>query len=172
MEKTQQRVNDKIAECLEGLSESIELSAKNRGMLMKLLTFEGNRINALENKIDILMTERAEYRAKKAEPVIANEEIHFNDYHFEVAQEDNGESTWDKCITLGDHDDGWRLPTIDELTLMYLCKGRLGMSKGGYWSSSEFSNNYAWNVNFSSGGTNDFSKNFSLRVRLVRTIEN
>ena len=171
MEKTQQRVNDKIAECLEDLSESIELSAKNRDIMMKLLKFEGHRIDTLENKIDLLMTDRAEDIAKKAEPVIPNEEIHFNDYHFEVAQEDNGESKWYKCITLGDHDDGWRLPTVDELRLMYLCKGRLGMEDEEYWSSSEYNFNFAWGVNFSSGTTYFYYNDNSLRVRLVRTID-
>ena len=61
MEKTeQQQINDKIAECLEDLIESMEMSAKNRDLMMRLIEFGDTRIDSLENKIDILMTERAE----------------------------------------------------------------------------------------------------------------
>ena len=61
MKKTeQQQINDKIAECLEDLSESMEMSAKNRDLMMRLIEFGDTRIDSLENKIDILMSERAE----------------------------------------------------------------------------------------------------------------
>ena len=61
MKKTeQQQINDKIGECLEDLSESMEMSAKNRDLMMRLVEFGDTRIDSLENKIDILMTERAE----------------------------------------------------------------------------------------------------------------
>jgi hypothetical protein len=61
MKKTeQQQINDKIAECLEDLSESMEMSAKNRDLIMRLIEFGDTRIDSLENKIDILMSERAE----------------------------------------------------------------------------------------------------------------
>ena len=61
MKKTeQQQINDKIAECLEDLSESMEMSAKNRDLMMRLIEFGDTRIDSLENKIDILMTERTE----------------------------------------------------------------------------------------------------------------
>ena len=59
MKKTeQQQINDKIAECLEDLSESMEMSAKNRDLMMRLIEFGDTRIDSLENKIDILMRER------------------------------------------------------------------------------------------------------------------
>lgn len=61
MKKTeQQQINDKIAEYLEDLIESMEMSAKNRDLMMRLIEFGDTRIDSLENKIDILMTERAE----------------------------------------------------------------------------------------------------------------
>jgi hypothetical protein len=61
MEKTeQQQINDKIGECFEDLSESMEMFAKNRDLMMRLVEFGDTRIDSLENKIDILMTERAE----------------------------------------------------------------------------------------------------------------
>ena len=61
MKKTeQQQINDKIGECFEDLSESMEMFAKNRDLIMRLIEFGDTRIDSLENKIDILMTERAE----------------------------------------------------------------------------------------------------------------
>ena len=59
MEKTtQQQINDKIGECLEDLTESMEMFAKNRDLMMRLIEFGDTRIDSLENKIDILMRER------------------------------------------------------------------------------------------------------------------
>jgi hypothetical protein len=60
MEKTeQQEFNDIVSEALMVLKEAHEYGGKSRGLLMKLLTFEGNRIDSLENKVDLLMTDRA-----------------------------------------------------------------------------------------------------------------
>ena len=138
MEKTQQeQINDTISEALMGLKEAHEYGGKSRELLLKLLQFEGNRIDTLENKIDLLMTERAEVitmrsqikedRAYDKHPVteedipMSYEVIHFEDYHFEVASVDeHREMSWDEAMKFEDHDDGWRLPTIDELRLMYL----------------------------------------------------
>jgi hypothetical protein len=59
MEKTtQQQINDKIGECLEDLTESMEMFAKNRDLMMRLIEFGDTRIDSVENKIDILMRER------------------------------------------------------------------------------------------------------------------
>tara|TARA_B110000046_G_scaffold118928_1_gene125573 strand:+ start:524 stop:1018 length:495 start_codon:yes stop_codon:yes gene_type:complete len=76
MEKTeQQQINDKIAECLEDLSESMEMSAKNRDLIMRLIEFGDTRIDSVENKIDILMSERAEAVTQtKEDDVWYNEE--------------------------------------------------------------------------------------------------
>ena len=61
MEKTeQQQINDKIAECLEDLIESMEMSAKNRDLMMRLIEFGDTRIDSLENKVDVLMSDRGE----------------------------------------------------------------------------------------------------------------
>ena len=65
MEKTrQQEFNDNVLMALTGLSEAMKTSSKSRDALMKLLQFEGNRIDALENKVDILMTERYEQEGR------------------------------------------------------------------------------------------------------------
>ena len=69
MEKTtQQRINDKIGECLEDLSESMEMSAKNRDLMMRLIEFGDTRIDSVENKIDILMTSRGLYEKTELTP--------------------------------------------------------------------------------------------------------
>ena len=61
MEKTAQNLlNERLAEGLHELAESMVLSKESRNIMMKLIQFEGNRIDKLENKIDLLMTERAE----------------------------------------------------------------------------------------------------------------
>lgn len=59
MEKTQHQINETIGECLESLRDALKIGSKSRDLIMKLLQFEGNRIDAIENKIDLLMTERA-----------------------------------------------------------------------------------------------------------------
>jgi type II secretory pathway pseudopilin PulG len=76
----------------------------------------------------------------------------------------------------------WFLPSKEELEEMYNTIGN-GGSEGNiggfetsdypyYWSSSEYSSNSAWFVNFSTGPTNVLSKDYSLRVRAVRAFGN
>jgi len=177
---TQNKLNSAVSSCLEELADAMKIASKSRDILMELLVFEGNRIDSLHDKMDILMTERAENKIDKThykqplteeESFFANEEIHFEDYNFEVATADSLERTWsdaESMVRLG-----FRLPTIDELRLMYLCKERLGMNDEYYWSSSELkAYDYAWNINFSSGDTDYINKINLLSVRLVRTLEN
>ena len=56
----QEEINETIGEALEGLSDALKLASASRDVVMKLLQFEGKRIDAIENKIDLLMTERAD----------------------------------------------------------------------------------------------------------------
>jgi hypothetical protein len=62
--KAQAHINDAIGEALIGLKEAHEYGGKSRELLLKLIQFEGKRIDALENKIDILMTERHEQKSR------------------------------------------------------------------------------------------------------------
>ena len=59
-ETEQQQINETIGECLENLRDTLKIGSESRDVIMKLLQFEGNRIDTIENKIDLLMTERAE----------------------------------------------------------------------------------------------------------------
>ena len=68
MKKTeQQQINETIGECLENLRDTLKIGSESRDLIMKLIQFEGNRIDTLENKIDLLMIERAEVIALRSE---------------------------------------------------------------------------------------------------------
>jgi hypothetical protein len=65
----------------------------------------------------------------------------------------------------------WRLPTKEELNLMYqnLRKKNIGgMGDNKYWSSSESISDRAWNQYFSDGSQYNSLKNLTLSVRAVR----
>ena len=77
--------------------------------------------------------------------------------NLEVMTEDlESTYTWDDamkaCAVLGD---GWRLPTKDELNLLYENKEKIGgFAINYYWSSTENGNNKygAWKQDFDVGG--------------------
>ncbi|MDC1283083.1 DUF1566 domain-containing protein [Crocinitomicaceae bacterium] len=82
----------------------------------------------------------------------------------EVMTEDLGELSWDKakeaCAALGE---GWRVPTKDELNILYENKDKIGgfnidTTKWGYWSSTEGVFKSAWRQHFSNGFQSDASK--------------
>jgi hypothetical protein len=70
------------------------------------------------------------------------------------------------CETLGN---GWRLPTIDELNILYKNKDKIGCSALlSYWSSMEL-DNFAWAQFFGNGFEHDYIKNDPYYVRAVRS---
>tara|TARA_B110001452_G_scaffold256419_1_gene249742 strand:+ start:46 stop:1011 length:966 start_codon:yes stop_codon:yes gene_type:complete len=94
----------------------------------------------------------------------------------EVMTEDLGDLFWEdakkECAKLGD---GWRLPTKEELNILYENREEIGgFADNFYWSSMEFDNGYAWRRDFSYGfqfGTNKGTSLYS--VRAVRSsVEN
>ena len=109
---------------------------------------------------------------KKTEPIIAPIIIEQH-LKFEVYPEDLGEHTWKDakkvCKELGD---GWRLPTREELHLMWLNRDTIGgFAAAFYWSSSEFKLNLAWYQSFFNGYQYYNLKNYSYYVRAVRNIK-
>jgi hypothetical protein len=93
-----------------------------------------------------------------------------------VALQDLGRMSWEPakeaCAYLGS---GWRLPTPDELQVMYKelhLKGK-GNFCGDclYWSTQKGASS-AWVVNFASGVADDSLKNFNSynQVRAVRAL--
>ena len=90
---------------------------------------------------------------------------------FEVYPEDLGEFTWKDakkaCATLSE---GWRLPTREELHLMWLNKDD-SFAAANYWSSSEYFNINAWFQYFVSGSQYNYNKHATHFVRAVRDIK-
>jgi regulator of replication initiation timing len=71
----------------------------------------------------------------------------------EVMTEDLGEMYWNEAMNAcADFRDGWRLPTMEELNILYENKDKIGgFASDNYWSSTETVNGYAWIQNFSNG---------------------
>ena len=85
---------------------------------------------------------------------------------------DLGEHKWEDakkvCEDLGY---GWRLPTREELHLMWVNRESIGgFAAAYYWSSSEYGNAIAWNQNFNYGNQYSLYKNYSYYVRAVRAL--
>jgi len=81
-----------------------------------------------------------------------------------------GNMNWDEakiaCKKLGT---GWRLPTKDELDMIYKNREEIGgFASNYYWSSSEYGNTNAWIQLFSSGYQNYSNKDTNYFVRVVR----
>ena len=90
--------------------------------------------------------------------------------NLEVMTEDLGHMSWDDakkaCADLGD---GWRLPTKDELNVLYENKDEIGGFAGyPYWSSTESDFSDAWSQNFYDGYQNLYVKGYISDVRSVR----
>ena len=110
----------------------------------------------LEAKLKAILVEKTSFKTVK----IAN---------LEVMTEDLGVMYWDDakkaCADLGD---GWRLPTKEELNILYENKDKIGGFAGFYWSSSEYDNANAWFQNFYDGNQNFPAKGNYFYVRAVR----
>ena len=89
----------------------------------------------------------------------------------EVMTEDLGEMSWEDakkaCADLGD---GWRLPTKDELNILYENKDKIGgFATNYYWSSTEVGNGTAWDQDFANGAqVGNLYKGNGSYVRAVR----
>ena len=94
--------------------------------------------------------------------------------NIEIAQHDFPEyKNWDDskkaCADLGN---GWRLPTKDELNLMYENKDniRTKIKNGFYWSSTEYDSLYSWYFYFGLGYANYGHQYDTYYVRAVRSL--
>ena len=94
--------------------------------------------------------------------------------NFEVTQNDfTGQMYWEDakkvCESLGK---GWRLPTKEELNIMYQNKSKIGAFTGDiYWSLTELDNNdgFAWYQNFNNGNQRSYYKSGKFYVRAIRS---
>jgi hypothetical protein len=104
---------------------------------------------------------------KQSKPIILEQHL-----KFEVYPEDLGQHNWEDakkvCEDLGN---GWRLPTREELHVMWLNRESVGCFPAAYyWSSSESYDYYAWGQYFDNGYQNGTIKNNTNYVRAVRDI--
>ena len=104
---------------------------------------------------------------KQSKPIILEQHL-----KFEVYPEDLGKHSWEDakkvCEDLGD---GWRLPTREELHLMWLNKDSIGgFAAASYWSSSESYSGNDWYQNFYNGYQYFNYKFFTNYVRAVRAL--
>jgi hypothetical protein len=121
---------------------------------MKTLTIDGVEYNLTPIK-------------KQSKPIILEQHLKFEVYH-----KDLGEHNWENakklCKSLGN---GWRLPTREELHVMWLNRKSIGgFAAAYYWSSSEVDGNYAWNQSFYNGDQYGLNKANSYYVRAVRAL--
>ena len=76
-----------------------------------------------------------------------------------------------ESVTSQGYDD-WYLPSIEELELMYSTIGQNtntgGFANDYYWSSSETNNNNEWTLHYSDGDANNYDKDNTDRVRVIR----
>jgi len=87
-----------------------------------------------------------------------------------------GSYNWDNAMKAAQNYKGggftdWRLPTKDELNLMYvnIKPNKLaGFTEEKYWSSSQANRTVMWNQNFSDGSQNYVGKHVKGSVRAVR----
>ena len=87
-----------------------------------------------------------------------------------VMTDDLGEMNWEEavkaCKNLGY---GWRLPTKEELNILYENKDKIGgFASSNYWSSTEYGSYTAWGQGFDIGDQTNFSKSSPYYVRAVR----
>ena len=90
------------------------------------------------------------------------------------SKNDIGEGNWEEAKKLcKKYEEGgfsdWRLPTKDELNMMYLKESEIGgFASNFYWSSTEANYGNAWRQGFRSGVQDKISFNATFRVRAVR----
>jgi hypothetical protein len=73
------------------------------------------------------------------------------------------------CESLGK---GWRLPTKDELNLIYKNKNIICNYSNSYWGSDEYDSDHAWSKGFFNGFRDGyFDKSNLIYVRAVKTIK-
>ena len=97
--------------------------------------------------------------------------IKIQEIGLEVMTKNLGAMNWEEakkaCENLGD---GWRLPTKEELGLMYINKDKIGgFANSTYWSSTEFDANDAWLFGFFVEDAYGSSKDSTSDVRAVRS---
>ena len=93
------------------------------------------------------------------------------EFNFEIHPDELGKMTWDEAVEkVKELGDGWRLPIITELQLIWESEHKDLFKKEWYWSSSEYYSSLAWGLYFSNGRTFDCNKGDYNYVRAVRAL--
>lgn len=93
------------------------------------------------------------------------------DFNFEIYHDELGEMSWDEAVEkVKELGDGWRLPTLTELQLIWESEHKDLFKKESYWSSSEYYSSIAWVFFFYDGNTYGIDKNDDYYVRAVRDL--
>lgn len=96
------------------------------------------------------------------------------DHGMIVSSKEVGSVDWDKARKICEaykvnNFVGWKLPSKDELNIIYQNRKYLGnYAKGGYWSSTEEGKNSAISQNFANGNIGKSNKSSAMAVRAVR----
>lgn len=96
------------------------------------------------------------------------------DHGMIVSSKEVGSVDWEKARKICEaykvgNFSGWRLPSKDELNIIYQNRKYLGnYAKGGYWSNTEEGKNSAISQNFSNGNIGKSNKSAAMAVRAVR----
>ena len=118
-------------------------------------------------KLKELIQQEEKENSKKDEKVIILEkktkfEVMSNDLEGEYTLKEALEAAWKI---------EYRLPTREELNIMYENRDKIGnLKKETYWSSTEYDTINAWLQYFGNGYKYFFNKNYLYRVRCVRDI--
>jgi hypothetical protein len=100
-----------------------------------------------------------------------------NGHGLVVANADLGEMNWNAANTASEalifngYSD-WRLPTKEELNLLYVNMAKLGIGcfRGVYWSSDSYSDYNKWTQNFFNGSQDPNSKDERTLIYFVRAV--
>jgi len=103
------------------------------------------------------------------------ESIKLKSIGLEIMKNDIGQCDYFVAIEICEMlENGWRLPTKDELIKMYKLRESIGGFRNygrGYWTSSDYSDASKWCVNFSDGNIYFDGKFSDGQLRAVRTLK-
>ena len=92
-------------------------------------------------------------------------------FNFEIHPDELDELSWHEALEkVKELGDGWRLPTLTELQVIWDSEHKDLFQKEWYWSSSEYISNFAWVFSFYGGYAYNYDKSYNIYVRAVRDL--
>jgi hypothetical protein len=149
---------------------SITMRLKSESPSNTYWTYTPNTANISSNEGGILLKFIESLDNPKPSGTMTSRVIRIG--NLEVAQFDfQSKMNWtdakNSCIMLGE---GWRLPTKEELNIIYMNISKIGdVSEDGYWTSTENGSDKAWRQYLTTGGQYTDVKYGSGYVRAVKS---